>query len=110
MTDYPTCTQCGGDILPDARHKPIQCLACQARWQELITELEPYLYHGGDKRHVLTDPQHVALFALGDGYGRMTAAQLRAEGLEWDWSHVRDSSLEALEAMVEALRRLLVAA
>jgi hypothetical protein len=42
---------------------------------------------------------------LADGYGRMTLGTLRSRGLTRDWSHVRDSSDEALSRIVGFLSR-----
>lgn len=40
-----------------------------------------------------------------DGYGRMGMGELRRLGLTRDWSHVRDSSDEALARIAGYLRR-----
>jgi hypothetical protein len=58
--------------------------------------LHNYLYHGSPNRHVLSAVDHDRAFALCDGYGTFTTSGLRANGLNWDWSHVRDSTDEAL--------------
>jgi hypothetical protein len=42
---------------------------------------------------------------LADGYGRCSLGDLRSRGLTRDWSHVRDSSDEALARIVGYLKR-----
>jgi len=58
--------------------------------------LAHYLKHDGQLRHALNIDIHVEAMALLDGYGKMDEHELRGSGLTWDWSHVRDSSPEAL--------------
>ena len=68
--------------------------------------LHKYLYHSGSASGVLTEAEHDKAVALCDGYGELTEAELRTRHLTWDWSHVRDSSDEALakaEAYVASL-------
>ncbi len=46
-------------------------------------------------------------FCLGDGFGKMTGAELRELNTGFDWSHVRDSSESALVDMAAFLRKKL---
>ena len=62
------------------------------------------LYHSSPLAKRLTAAQHVAAFTRCDGYGRMTWDQLTELDLTWDWSHVRDSSPEAIEAAAAIVR------
>lgn len=48
----------------------------------------------GDSKISLTE--HHQAMALCDGYGKLTITELGEKGLLHDWSHVRDSSVEAL--------------
>lgn len=66
-----------------------------------------YLHHSGRDCRVLTEDQHNFLFSLGDGYGRKRIEQLKADRLTWDWSHIRDSSDEALEEIYRELIKIL---
>lgn len=76
-------------------------------WQLVVA----YLHHSGERRNDL--PVHVQaeirLFHA-DGFGKLrNMAQddpsVEVEVLVWDWSHVRDSSPEAVKAMADAIRR-----
>lgn len=55
-----------------------------------------YLHHSGDLRHALTAEEAWSLYCLADGFGRRTPDELLEINDGWDWSHVRDSSPEAL--------------
>ena len=50
-----------------------------------------YLWHSGCRRDVLTADQHLLLVSNCNGYGELSAEELTDRGLDWDWSHVRDS-------------------
>jgi len=65
-----------------------------------------YLYHSGPYQDRLSPAEHNHLFSLGDGYGKMTVQQLQANGLTYDFSHIRDSSDEALERIYKELRNI----
>jgi len=68
--------------------------------------LHKYLYHSGSASGVLTEDEHNKAVAMCDGYGEKSVAELKDLDLTWDWSHVRDSSDEALakaEAYVGSL-------
>lgn len=67
-----------------------------------------FLYHGGEHRDYLTESEHDRLMEMCDGYGSMTRAQLRRRELIWDWSHVRDSSTEAIARVATEIRLILV--
>lgn len=61
-------------------------------------DLHTYLYHGSEASKSPLVKHHNTAMALCDGYGKMTVGQLMRSGLTWDWSHVRDSTDEAVEA------------
>ena len=46
-------------------------------------------------------------YCLCDGFGKMTSEQLRGINGGWDWSHVRDSSDEAMKECAQFLREYL---
>lgn len=101
------------DCRPELENQGHVCCWCQARVILKDNELKvarllahKYLYHGCHAARELTDSQHNAAFALGDGYGKMTLAQLQANELMWDWSHIRDSSDEAILAIAEYLKTI----
>ncbi len=63
-----------------------------------------YLYHSS--ADMIRDAStYCRIFALGDGYGKRSVAELRQAELMYDWSHVRDSSDEAIAAMADAIRK-----
>lgn len=66
-----------------------------------------FLYHGGEHSHRLGETHHLLAMQACDGYGSLTARELTEQGLSWDWSHVRDSSPEALFAAAEHIRSAL---
>jgi hypothetical protein len=44
-----------------------------------------------------------AVYAMGDGFGKRTREELRDINDGFDWSHIRDSSWQALQEMERAL-------
>jgi hypothetical protein len=56
----------------------------------------------GETPH-LTNADRLEVFLAGDGFGRMDRAAWEASGIGWDWSHVRDSSLEGWERVAYQL-------
>ena len=58
--------------------------------------LHDYLYHSGEKKNRLGSVRHVEAMTLCNGYGQMTDKELKEKDLTWDWSHVRDSTPDAL--------------
>lgn len=51
----------------------------------------------------LTENQYKYVASHGDGFGKMTVEQLDGLGCTFDWSHIRDSSDQAIEEMHNAL-------
>lgn len=64
-----------------------------------------YLYHSSPQMIASRDA-YARIFSLADGYGKMSVAELGRANLMYDWSHVRDSSDEAIDEMAQAIRRL----
>ena len=63
------------------------------------------LYHSSPE--MISDSKtYRRIFAMGDGYGELSSADLTSLELWGDWSHVRDSSDEALSRMATAIRLL----
>lgn len=62
------------------------------------------LFHSGSANLILSPVARVRVWVKGDGYGKMTAAQLKRLHLIEDWSHIRDSSDEAQAAIAEQIR------
>jgi len=63
-----------------------------------------FMHYAGTNSKSLTDKQYVEVFELADGYGDMTLEHLVELELLGDWSHVRDSSKEAVLAMYNKLK------
>lgn len=57
-----------------------------------------HMKHDGKHRGVLSPEEDKEVYMLGDGMGRGTIFQ--------DWSHVRDSSEEAITQMAERIREI----
>ena len=66
-------------------------------WNYIVS----HLHHNGKRRNVLAVNDHYEVRSLADGYGGGTTNPT----LIWDWSHVRDSSDEAILKMATALRK-----
>ena len=66
-----------------------------------------YMAHSGAKRAFLNGFEWCRVFLRGDGFGPVTVA--RAADLDWDWSHVRDSSVAGIEAMHTEILRIIEA-
>jgi hypothetical protein len=58
--------------------------------------LHDYLYHSGANKNRLGASRHLEAMTLCDGYGQMNGCDLKEKDLTWDWSHVRDSTPDAL--------------
>jgi hypothetical protein len=62
-----------------------------------------FLHHDGIHRDLLNDKQKGMVRLEGNGFGDLKGAQL-APDLLWDWSHVRDSSPDAVKRMADKIR------
>lgn len=71
--------------------------------KELAKWMSPSNYGNGSD---LTDQQYRYIAEYGDGFGRMTISEMDYLGVTFDWSHVRDSSDEAMRQMHMALGRV----
>jgi len=61
------------------------------------------LHYEGSLYRALPVPIVRQAWSLADGFGRVTIKYIE-ETLEWDWSHIRDSSPVAIKAMAACLR------
>jgi hypothetical protein len=57
-----------------------------------------YMHRDGAKRAFLNSFDWCRVYLRGDGFGPVTVERAQRD-LEWDWSHVRDSSAAGIEAM-----------
>lgn len=62
-----------------------------------------YLHYDGQVKGNLTPSEEVQAWTLCDGFGHCDLNELDRIG--WDWSHVRDSSDEAMIKTAEYIRR-----
>jgi hypothetical protein len=77
----------------------------QAERQEVLSQMRlvsTYMHFTGELRSKLTEQQWEEVYMLGDGFGPKEWRE-DCERIEWDWSHVRDSSKEAVLAMYAKL-------
>lgn len=63
-----------------------------------------YMHPSGKHGNVLAGSQAWEVYCLGDGFGNLPPEELAAINDGWDWSHVRDSSPEAMARMATWLR------
>jgi hypothetical protein len=70
-----------------------------------LERLEPYLH--GELIDSLSNIESWELYCLADGFGRRTPEELALINDGWDWSHIRDSSPEALAAIRARLDAIL---
>jgi hypothetical protein len=63
-----------------------------------------YMSYSGKHRDVLTSPQLWQVYCLGDGFGKQTPKELQRINGGWDWSHIRDSSTEAVFEMAKVIQ------
>lgn len=71
--------------------------------EERFKVIYGFLHFNGVNHEQLNKKQHIQLMALCDGYGHMSTSELITHGLSWDWSHVRDSSDDALQVVYNQL-------
>jgi len=71
---------------------------------DTATFLHKWLHFNSPVAARLSAEYHMTAFAMCDGYGKRSQANLMAAGLSWDWSHVRDSSEAALKETEQYLR------
>ena len=66
-----------------------------------------FMFHSSPEAKTIRFSDHLELMALADGYGRRSQLELQQSGRSWDWSHVRDSSDEALDRIFTRLQELM---
>jgi hypothetical protein len=79
---------------------------------EAIEENEPrrkfvvsYMHYSGEKYGLLTSKQMWWVYLKADGFGKRSAYDLRRLNDGWDWSHIRDSTIDGWKAMERELRK-----
>jgi hypothetical protein len=80
-------------------------MALVSDWEVVVWCLSPTQDKLG---HLVSVADKEKARRLADGMGRVTPEmEARDPGVLWDWSHVRDSSPEAIAAMAKFLRQKL---
>lgn len=83
----------------------------ESRWSPLADcyrhSVIHYLHWGHDGRKELTEAEWLEIYLLGDGFGKIGPGF--ASEICYDWSHVRDSSPEAIAEMYGKLIEILKA-
>ena len=69
--------------------------------------LHKYLHFNGDRVNDLSYGQHLWVVSHCDGYGELSIREIMAMDVAYDWSHVRDSSEDAINATYRALLTLI---
>lgn len=73
-----------------------ECLLRRTDDREFVMS---FLHHAGPFKSIFTADEQFQIRLLADGFGKTAD-----HDLVWDWSHVRDSSDEAMSAMATAIR------
>jgi hypothetical protein len=63
-----------------------------------------FMHYNGSRHNELTDREWRRLYLMADGFGPGITEEFAQNQLEWDGSHVRDSSVEAIEDIYKALK------
>lgn len=63
-----------------------------------------YLHQTGKFDGVLKSDELWEVYCLGDGFGELPPEMLMEINGGWDWSHIRDSTSEAMTRMADWLR------
>ena len=74
----------------------------QVTWNVVVS----HLHYNGELQGLLRSQDHDALWALADGFGRMPINELRELHIDRDWSHIRDSSDEALDRIATKINEI----
>ena len=78
-------------------------------WQTALTEEEDWrlvvdcLHWSGNRYKSMPDGVAIQCWTLADGFGRCSLDHI-ANTLEWDWSHIRDSSTNAIAEIADYIR------
>jgi len=68
-------------------------------------EVISYMHYSGENWSKLSDKQHFDLYYMADGMGIIDPRSELATMIGYDWSHVRDSSPEAIASMYVYIKR-----
>ena len=60
----------------------------------------------GAERTILSAEQAWELYCLADGFGQQSPGELNQINGGWDWSHIRDSSDAAIDAIANRILRI----
>lgn len=82
-------------------HEQVEQVLSKKEWMLVFS----FLHYKGEHYRALTAKELMQVWALGDGFGQLDYIELNK--IEWDWSHVRDSSPAAVVAMGQKIRDIL---
>lgn len=81
-------------------------LGCLTKIQEMNRDLVVRCLHwSGDLYDSISEQDRQFAWLLADGFGKGLSLQHIDEYLQWDWSHIRDSTPEAIEEIAAMFRR-----
>lgn len=63
-----------------------------------------YMHYSGENMNKLTANMHWKVYCEADGYGYQRGSELRKINGGYDWSHVRDSSIDGWKRMEKKLK------
>lgn len=72
-------------------------LTAESDWKLIVK----FLHYNGAFHSLMTADEAAVIRQLGDGFG----PGIKDPDLIWDWSHVRDSSEQAVKAMADMIRQ-----
>lgn len=81
-------------------HYHLQSDSLRADWLVVCDTLS----YKGSMRRLFTDKEREQIQTLADGFGKIDASTPGYAEMIWDWSHVRDSSDAAVQAMAAEIR------
>ena len=67
-----------------------------------------YLNFNGDHANVLPQNLQLKFRLLADGFGKIDPSMDQFEDMIWDWSHIRDSSDEAIAKIADSIRKFVI--
>lgn len=70
---------------------------------ETFKVIASFTHYNGENASLINNAERYEIYCEADGFGRMSHAQLRRINDGWDWSHIRDSSDEGEQRMLQKL-------
>lgn len=80
--------------------KPAAAPTLEENWKIVCS----YMHYDGENKGKLNNRQWCEVYMLCDGFGKLPTLRYASDVLEFDWSHVRDSSEAAVKAAADRIR------